>query len=291
MNRDWELLSNRVLPVGIPGVAGQHRIGWSGCSIMGVVNVTPDSFSDGGLHVQVDDAVAHGLLLARQGALVVDVGGESTRPGAADVSIEVELERVIPVITRIAAEGVVLISVDTRKAAVAAAAIEAGAHIVNDVAGLRDPDMVAVCADFGVPVVVMHMQGEPTSMQLDPRYDDVVSEVSGWLGLQADRVIAAGVPSVVLDPGLGFGKTLQHNLALLRTMPMPMFGHPVLIGGSRKRMVAQLAGRESDRHRDPGSVAVHLLAAQRGAAMIRVHDVAMHCEALAVDRALREGAP
>jgi len=291
MNRNWELRSNRALPVGAPGVLDQHRIGWSGCSIMGVVNVTPDSFSDGGLHFDIDDAVAHGLLLARHGALVVDVGGESTRPGAVDIPIDVELERVIPVITRIAVEGDVLISVDTRKAAVAAAAIEAGAHIVNDVAGLRDPAMVAVCAEFGVPVVVMHMQGEPTSMQVDPNYDDVVAEVAEWLETQAKRVVDAGVPSVMLDPGLGFGKTLQHNLALLRSMPMPMNGRPVLIGSSRKRMIEQLGGRTSNQHRDPGSVAVHLFAAQRGAAMIRVHDVAMHREALAVDRSLRQAPP
>lgn len=253
---------------------------------MGVVNVTPDSFSDGGLHFDIDDAVAHGLLLARHGALVIDVGGESTRPGAADIPIDVELARVIPVITRLATEASTLISVDTRKAAVAAAAIEAGAHIVNDVAGLRDPEMVEVCAGLGVPVIVMHMQGSPSDMQHDPRYDDVVAEVCEWLETQADRVLAAGVPSVMLDPGLGFGKTLAHNLALLRELPM--LRRPVLVGASRKRMVEQLGGRESTQHRDPGSVAVHLFAAQQGAAMIRVHDVAMHREALAVDRALRD---
>ncbi|MCU1366572.1 MAG: dihydropteroate synthase, partial [Ilumatobacteraceae bacterium] len=181
MNEGWQLRSNRSLPVDTPGVSDAHHVEWNGCSIMGVVNVTPDSFSDGGLHFDIDDAVAHGLLMAREGALVVDVGGESTRPGAADIPLEVELERVIPVIERIAAEGNVLISVDTRKAAVAAAAVEAGANIVNDVAGLRDPEMVAVCAEMGVPVVIMHMQGSPTTMQLDPRYEDVVGEVVSWL--------------------------------------------------------------------------------------------------------------
>ena len=285
MIRSWELVSNRALPVGAPGVLDRHRIGWSGCSIMGVVNVTPDSFSDGGQHVEIDDAVAHGLLLARQGALVIDVGGESTRPGAADIPLAIELERVVPVIARLASAGSTLISIDTRKAAVAAAAVEAGANIVNDVAGLRDPAMVAVCADLGVPVVVMHMQGEPSSMQIDPRYTDVVGEVSSWLAEQAERVIADGVPSVILDPGFGFGKTTEHNLALLRSMPM--HGRPVLIGASRKGMIERLSGRPSDRHRDPGSVAVHLFAAQRGAAMVRVHDVAMHREALAVDAAIR----
>lgn len=289
MKRDWELLSHRALPVGAPGVLDRNRIGWSGCSIMGVVNVTPDSFSDGGLHFDIDDAVAHGLLLARHGALLIDVGGESTRPGAADIPIDVELERVIPVIARLAAEGSALISIDTRKAAVAAAAVAAGANVVNDVAGLRDPEMMAVCADLGVPVVVMHMQGDPSSMQVDPRYGDVVAEVGEWLETQAARVIANGVPSVILDPGLGFGKTLDHNLALLRKLPMS--DRPVLIGSSRKRMVEQLGGAESVQRRDPGSVAIHLFAAQRGAAMIRVHDVAMHREALAVDRALRAVTP
>ena len=255
---------------------------------MGVVNVTPDSFSDGGLHFCVDDAVAHGLLLARHGAFVVDVGGESTRPGAVEVPVEVELERVIPVITRIAAARTVLISVDTRKAAVAAAAIEAGAHIVNDVGGLRDPEMAAVCAAVGVPVVVMHMQGTPTDMQSDPRYDDVVAEVTDWLERQADRVLAAGVASVMLDPGLGFGKSLDHNLALLRALPLSD-RFPVLVGASRKRMILQLSGEESAHYRDPGSAAIHLWASQHGAAMVRVHDVAIHREAIAVDRALRNG--
>ncbi len=293
MNQAWELKSRRLLPDKVAGAVRTDdgwAIRWSGCSIMGVVNVTPDSFSDGGLHFCVDDAVAHGLLLARHGALVVDVGGESTRPGAVDIPLDVELERVIPVISRIAAGGNVLISVDTRKAAVARAAVEAGANIVNDVAGLRDPAMAAVCADLGVPVVVVHMQGAPADMQLEPRYDDVVAEVTEWLEQQADRAFAAGVPSVMLDPGIGFGKTLEHNLALLRALPLSV-RFPVLVGASRKRTILQLSGQESTNRRDPGSTAVHLWASQRGVAMVRVHDVAMHREALAVDRALREVPP
>ena len=288
MDRTWELHSRRRLPTGAAGVDGDH-IRWSGCSIMGVVNVTPDSFSDGGLHFDIDDAVAHGLLLARHGALVIDVGGESTRPGAADIPVDVEMERVVPVIERLAANGTTIISVDTRKASVAVAAVQAGASIVNDVAGLRDPEMVSACAELGVPVVVMHMQGSPSVMQLDPRYDDVVAEVTTWLEDRADEVIGRGVPSVMLDPGLGFGKTLTHNLALLRALPLSD-RFPVLVGASRKRMIVQLSGDESGRHRDPGSVAIHLWAAQCGAAMVRVHDVAMHREALAVDRSLRAAA-
>ncbi|HRE02272.1 MAG TPA: dihydropteroate synthase, partial [Ilumatobacteraceae bacterium] len=192
---------------------------------MGVVNVTPDSFSDGGLHADVDDAVAHAKLLATQGALVVDVGGESTRPGAGEVSVHEELARVVPVVERLAREASVLISVDTRKPEVAAQAVSAGAHLVNDVGGLRDPEMVAACADLGVPVVVVHMRGEPAQMQVDPRYDDVVAEVTAHLRDRAGHALAAGVADVMVDPGLGFGKTVEHNLALLRALPLAI-DHP-----------------------------------------------------------------
>jgi dihydropteroate synthase len=253
---------------------------------MGVVNTTPDSFSDGGLYLDPADAIAHARRLVADGAFVVDIGGESTRPGADVVPLDVELERTIPVIEQIAREADVLISVDTRKPEVAAAAIEAGANLVNDISGLRDPRMVEVCASFGVPAVVMHMRGEPATMQDDPRYVDVVGEVVGWLVAQAERVLTAGVPSVMLDPGIGFGKTLAHNVALFRALPLSD-RYPVLIGASRKRTIQQLAGLEPDAPRDVGSVAAHLFAAHRGAAMVRVHDVAAHREAFAVDRGLR----
>lgn len=253
---------------------------------MGVVNTTPDSFSDGGLYLTEDAAVAHARRLAADGAFVVDIGGESTRPRADVVPCDVELARTIPVIERIAADGEVLISIDTRKPEVASAAIAAGAHLVNDVGGLRDPAMVDVCASAGVPVVVMHMRGEPATMQDDPRYDDVVAEVVEWLIEQAAMAIAAGVSSVMIDPGIGFGKTVEHNVALFRALPLTD-RYPVLIGASRKRTIQVLAQLDESADRDVGSVAAHLFAAHRGAAMVRVHDVAAHRQAFAVDRGLR----
>lgn len=285
----WRLVSRRPIPASVTGVrdlpGGGSLIAWNGCTIMGVVNTTPDSFSDGGLYATAESAVAHARRLVADGAFVVDIGGESTRPGADEVPLDVELQRTIPVITRIAADQNVLISVDTRKPAVATAAVEAGAHIVNDVGGLRDPEMVGVCARLGVPAVVMHMRGSPADMQIDPRYDDVVAEVVEWLTAQADMALAGGVPSVMLDPGIGFGKTLQHNLALFRALPLGD-RYPVLIGASRKRMIQQLAGIDADANREAGSIAAHLFAAHRGAAMVRVHDVAGHQQAFAVDAGL-----
>ncbi len=248
--------------------------------------MTPDSFSDGGLYATSDEAVAHGRRLAADGALVIDVGGESTRPGSPDMPVDIELDRVIPVITALAADGHSFISVDTRKPDVASAAIEAGAHLVNDVGGLRDPAMIQVCASAGVPAVVMHMRGTPIDMQIDPHYEDVVVDVTSWLVDQASRALAAGVPDVMVDPGIGFGKTVAHNLSLLRALPLTD-RHLVLVGASRKRTVQQLAEIDPHANRDPGSIALHLFAAQRGVAMIRAHDVAGHHQALAVDRALR----
>jgi dihydropteroate synthase len=264
---------------------------WSSCAVMGVVNVTPDSFSDGGQFLDVDAAVAHGLLLASQGAMIVDIGGESTRPGSTGVDIDTELARVIPVIERLTplltsvGGGDVRISIDTRKPTVAAAAIAAGASIVNDITALEDPEMVAVCADAGVPAVLVHMLGRPEDMQIDPRYDDVLGEVSAFLDDRAAAVLRAGVPSVLVDPGIGFGKTLAHNVALLRALPLGL-PYPVLVGASRKRLIQTLAGIDPSADRDAGSVAVHLFAARRGAAMVRVHDVAAHAQALAVAAAL-----
>ena len=286
----WQLTSRRAVPESVVGVhhdEGVSIISWLGCALMGVVNTTPDSFSDGGRYLGTAAGVAHARRLVAEGAFVVDIGGESTRPGADEVSLEIELERTIPVIRAIAEDGRVLISVDTRKAAVAAAAIEAGAHIVNDVSGLRDPAMVAVCAEAGVPVVIMHMQGTPADMQIAPHYHDVVGEVTDWLTAQAAMAIAAGVADVMLDPGIGFGKSLEHNVALFRALPLTG-AHPVLIGASRKRTIQQLADLAADEDRVSGSVAAHLFAAHRGAAMVRVHDVAAHRQAFAVDAGLRQ---
>lgn len=268
---------------------GRTELEWRGAALMGVVNVTPDSFSDGGRTFSTAAAVAAGLRMREEGALVLDVGGESTRPGAAPVGPGEEARRVLPVIEALAAAGAV-VSVDTRKAEVAAAALAAGAAVVNDVGGLRDPAMLAACAAAGAPAIVMHMQGEPRTMQAAPRYGDVVAEVEAFLLEQARRAAAAGVPSVVLDPGIGFGKDLDHNLDLLRaTARLAGHGHPLLVGASRKAFIGRLAGGVGPESRLPGTLAAHLVAAAAGAALLRVHDVAAHAQALAVATALATG--
>lgn len=255
---------------------------------MGILNVTPDSFSDGGCYASTQPAVEQGRQLVADGAMIVDVGGESTRPGATPVDVDEELDRVIPVVEQLVADGAAIVSIDTRKPAVARAAIEAGAHLVNDVGGLRDEAMIACCADAGVPAVIMHMLGEPSTMQADPHYDAVVTDVVEWLHERADAALAAGVPSVIVDPGIGFGKALDHNVALLRALPLTE-RYPVIVGASRKRSVRTMAGVDDPRDSDMASAAVHLWAAQRGAALVRVHDVAGHRQAFAVDRILRDG--
>ena len=253
--------------------------------VMGIVNVTPDSFSDGGAHDSVDAAVAHGVRLAEEGAEILDIGGESTRPGADEVSVEEELRRVVPVIERLARETALPISVDTTKPEVMRAAVAAGAGMVNDVCALRNEGALAAAAELGVPVVLMHMQGEPRSMQANPQYDDVVSEVFRFL---AERIFAAEMAGiakkhVVVDPGFGFGKTLQHNLALLAQLQrFDELGVPLLAGMSRKKMIGELTARDDPRERIHGSVAAHLVAAQRGARLLRVHDVAAMVDALKV---------
>jgi len=248
---------------------------------MGIVNATPDSFSDGGRYLDPDRAVEHGTKLAHEGALVLDVGGESTRPGSAPVETGEELERVLPVVTGLAASGL-LVSIDTRKPEVARQAVEAGAGLINDITGGRDPQMIDVAARLGVPLLLMHMQGEPRTMQQDPQYDDVVSEVHGYLEEQARLALAAGVPDVLLDPGIGFGKKLEHNRQLMRALPQLAGSGKVLVGASRKSTIAAIAGESEARDRDGGSVALHLWAASCGAAMVRVHDVRAHVQALRV---------
>nr|WP_216329800.1 dihydropteroate synthase [Deinococcus aestuarii] len=253
---------------------------------MGVLNVTPDSFSDGGRHTTLEAALRQARSMRDAGALMIDVGGESTRPGADPVSVDEEVGRVLPVIRALSGEGV-LLSVDTMKPEVAAAALAAGAHLVNDVTGLRDPAMRRVCADSGAPACVMHMRGEPRTMQRAPHYDDVVVEVHAFLRERSREVLAAGVPSVLLDPGLGFGKTPAHNLALLRALPEFTAGpHPVLVGVSRKRLIDTLAGVPEAAERDPGTLALHLHAARHGAALVRAHAVGAHVQALRVQSAL-----
>ena len=253
--------------------------------VMGIVNVTPDSLSDGGAHATTDAAVAHALALAAEGADILDIGGESTRPGAQEVPLEEELRRVIPVIERLSGETALPISIDTSKPEVMRAAVAAGAGMINDVCALRRDGALDAAATLGVPVVLMHMPGEPRSMQDDPRYDDVVAEVHRFL---AERIFAAelaGIPkkNLVADPGFGFGKTTAHNLELLARLEcFAELGVPVLAGLSRKRSIGELTGRQAPAERAAGSVAAHLLAAQRGARIVRVHDVAATVDALKV---------
>jgi dihydropteroate synthase len=275
------------LTFGRPLATGSRQLTWRGAALMGIVNVTPDSFSDGGRLPAIDDAVAAGVRLATEGALVVDVGGESTRPGAEPVAASEEERRVVPVIEVLAAHGV-LVSIDTRKPDVAAAALAAGARIVNDVGGLRDPAMVEVCAAAGAPAVIMHMQGEPLTMQREPRYADVVAEVHAFLDAAADRALAAGVPDVVVDPGIGFGKTVLHNLALLRATERLAARRSVLVGASRKGFIDRIAAVPRPAERLGGSIAVHLDAARSGAALLRVHDVEQHRQALKLEAALAD---
>ena len=253
--------------------------------VMGIVNVTPDSFADGGEHATVDAAIAHGLKLAEEGAGILDIGGESTRPGADDVSVEEELRRVIPVIEALAKRVPIPISVDTSKPEVMRAAVAAGAGMVNDVHALRREGALDAAAELGVPVVLMHMQGEPRTMQANPHYDDVVGEVHRFL---AERIFAAEMAGIakkriVVDPGFGFGKNLQHNLQLLAQLRrVTELGVPVLAGLSRKRTIAELTGRDDPHDRVFGSVAAHLIAAQNGATILRAHDVAATADALKV---------
>ena len=253
--------------------------------VVGIVNVTPDSFANGGEHAALDAAVAHGLRLAEEGADALDIGGESTRPGAQDVSVEEELRRVIPLIERLVKETTLPISIDTSKPEVMRAAVAAGAGMINDVHALRRQGALDVAAALGVPVILMHMQGEPRSMQEAPQYDDVVAEVHRFL---AERIFAAEMAgiakkNIVVDPGFGFGKTAAHNLLLLAQLPrLTELGVPLLAGLSRKKTIGDLTGRSDPRARVHGSVAAALIAAQRGAMLLRVHDVAATVDALKI---------
>jgi len=267
---------------------GDRELRLDRARVMGVVNVTPDSFSDGGAHADTEAAVAHGLRLAAEGADLLDVGGESTRPGASEVPVEEELRRVLPVVERLARECPLPISVDTSKPEVMRAAVAAGAGMVNDPYALRRDGALEAAAELGVPVCLMHMQGTPADMQDDPRYEDVVAEVHSFFTQRIFACEMAGIAKkkLLLDPGFGFGKTLEHNLLLLRQLSRFVeLGLPVLAGLSRKGMIGKLTGRELDA-RVHGSVAAALIAVQNGATIVRVHEVAATVDALAVWRAV-----
>jgi dihydropteroate synthase len=280
-------------PSGLPDLLGrlrQPRALLAGLAldrprIMGIVNVTPDSFSDGGRWAEPETAVAHALRLEADGADLLDIGGESTRPGAAPVTLDEELRRVLPVVEALAGRVRAPISIDTRNAEVMRRAVDAGARVINDVAALaHDPDSLRVAAASGLPVVLMHAQGDPRTMQLDPRYDDVVLDVYDWLEARIAVCEAAGIPRtrLVVDPGIGFGKTLAHNLALIASLSMfHGLGCPILLGASRKSFIGRLAGGAAA-ERLPGSLAAALLGAAQSAQILRVHDVAATRQALAV---------
>ncbi len=265
---------------------------FSAPSVMGVVNVTPDSFSDGGVHLEPGIAVAAARRMLAEGAAIVDVGGESTRPGSEGVTAAEELRRVVPVLEQL--QGEVPVSIDTAKSEVARRALTLGAELVNDVTALRgDPELAGVVADAGAYLCLMHMRGEPRTMQAEPRYDDVVAEVSAFLEERLAFAVAQGIPEerICLDPGIGFGKTVAHNFELLRRLDaLVALGRPVLVGISRKSSLGRVLG-DAEATTGPlaASVAAAVAAYERGAAILRVHDVREHVEALAVARAVVAG--
>lgn len=251
--------------------------------LMGILNLTPDSFSDGGKLDTLEAVLAEARQMIAEGADILDIGGESTRPGAAEVSPEEEQCRVLPVLEALLPLGIPL-SIDTRKPEVAQEALALGAHLINDVTGLRDPRMVALCARFQTPAVVMHMPvPDPQTMQQHTHYADAVLEVRSFLQQQAQKALEAGIPQVVLDPGFGFGKTAVQNLQLVRNLDrFAELGHPVLLGASRKKTIGELTGIQTPKERLLGSVAIHLAGVNQGAKILRVHDLKPHREALDV---------
>lgn len=257
--------------------------------LMGIVNVTPDSFSDGGQFVSTSAATEHALRLVDEGADILDIGGESTRPGAAPVPLEEELRRVVPVVIELVRQTRVPISIDTSKAEVARQCLDAGAAIVNDISGLTmDTEMPLVCRNSSCGVIVMHMQGTPQTMQLDPRYDDVVAEVSQFFSRRLDELEAVGIARdrIVLDPGIGFGKTAEHNLDLLSHIAtFHLLGRPVLVGHSRKRFLKKILGRDVE-ERNAGTLGISLALAAQGTDILRVHDVRATRDALLAWRAV-----
>ncbi len=259
--------------------------------VCGILNVTPDSFSDGGRFDSLDRAVEHGCTLAAEGADLIDIGGESTRPGSRPPTLAEELDRVVPVVEALVRRVAVPLSVDTSRAEVMRAAVAAGASMINDVRALRSPGALEAAAELGVPVCLMHMQRSPETMQQDPCYQDVVVEVRAFLAERKRACLEAGIPAehLLVDPGFGFGKTLSHNVALLASLGrLRSLGVPIMVGMSRKSMLGQLTGRAVG-DRLPGSLAAAVIAAQRGAAVLRVHDVAATRDALAILNAVAAG--
>jgi dihydropteroate synthase len=285
----WQRLTSLRPPLQL----GQRTVRFDQPQVMGILNVTPDSFSDGGKHIDVDAACNAGADMAIAGAAILDIGGESTRPGASIVWEGDEIERVQPVVERLVAGGNA-VSIDTRKSAVAAAALAAGAHLVNDVSAMTwDDRMASVIAAAGVPIVLMHAQGDPQTMQDNPRYDDILVDVYRWLEDRVAAAEAAGIARdrIIVDPGIGFGKSVAHNLELLNGLALfHGLGCPILLGASRKRMIGALSNEAPADQRLAGSIALALKAAEQGAQLIRVHDVPETVQALKVWRGLKDQA-
>ncbi len=260
-----------------------------GAIIMGILNVTPDSFSDGGQYCDVEAAVAHGIEMAKQGAAIIDIGPESTRPGSEAVSIDEQIARAVPVIEKLSSQIDIPISIDTKNADVAKAAISAGAAIINDITALADDAMTQLAAEKQLPVILMHMQGRPKTMQANPQYDDVVAEVTAYLLQRAKAAEHAAIPAerIFLDPGIGFGKTTEHNLQLLDRLDVLCdSGYRVLAGTSRKRFIGELTGKDNPADRIFGTAATVALAIEKGASIIRVHDVAQMADVVKVSNAI-----
>jgi len=262
----------------------------AGCDVMGVLNVTPDSFSDGGQFLDIDRAVEHGMQMAAEGAAIIDVGGESTRPGSASVSDDEQIERVVPVIKTLSKKIAVPISIDTCKVKVAKAALEAGADMLNDITALGDEGMAELAAQYKVPIILMHKQGTPETMQKEPKYEDVVREVVEYLLGRAKRAEDFGVARnmIFIDPGIGFGKTLEHNLLLLRDISkFVATDYRVLVGTSRKSFIGKITGKEKPSERIFGTAATVALCAAAGVSIVRVHDVAEMVEVVKVSNSLK----
>ena len=262
----------------------------SGCVVMGVLNVTPDSFSDGGQFLNVERAIEHGIQMAAEGAAIIDIGGESTRPGSAVVSDEEQIERIVPVIKRLSKKISIPISIDTCKVKVAKAALEAEGAMLNDITALNNEDMAELAAQYGLPIVLMHMQGTPETMQVEPKYDDVVGEVIEFLVGRAKRAEDFGITRdmIFIDPGIGFGKTLEHNLLLLRNIDKFVeTGYRVLVGTSRKSFIGKVTNKEKPSERIFGTAATVALCAAEGVSVVRVHDVAEMVDVVKVANAIK----
>ena len=278
--------------------SGRHIVEWprgrldfsSGCIVMGILNVTPDSFSDGGQFFDAERAIGHGLKMAADGAAIIDVGAESTRPGAESVPTDEQMRRAVPVIERLARKARVLISIDTYNCEVARAALDAGATMINDITALGDERMGRLAAEQQVPVVLMHMQGTPRTMQVEPKYDDVVGEVLDFLLARAKLSAKLGIPKerIFIDPGIGFGKTLEHNLEVLRNIDkFVATGYRVLVGTSRKSFIGKITGKEDPADRIFGTAATVALCVAAGVSIVRVHDVAEMADVVKIANRLR----